>query len=169
MNRVFILVPILLCFFATGSPAQRMDMKKHLGFDFSYTIDEVIDYYTSLGSAVVRDYRDSCDTERAECLIRFVALTGTPNFLNAPTRYLQLGSYRNALTHVAVVVEPGTNAERVESRLARSAIEIDLHDGGDAIPFLQWTYNDCRVRRYEVLLDGDTALYNKYDILQPDR
>ncbi|MAT40612.1 MAG: hypothetical protein CL946_13525 [Ectothiorhodospiraceae bacterium] len=168
MKALLFLYIASLPFVSSDLFAQRMDIKKYLGFDFNYSLDEAVNYYELLGSSVIRDISDDCPPASPGCApVRSVTLSNTPLILSVPTSYLHLGAVEGKLAQISIIINERAAWERFDAQLARTSkgkAHTERHDG--AI-YIHWVFENCIIRKSEVLVEGDdSTLYRKYDILQ---
>lgn len=166
--RSRILIVILLLSAAHGiACAQRMQVKRALGFDFSTPPDDVEHYYGDLGATVVReDVRTSApDTNGKRRVVRYVAFGHTPPFLSVSTSYINLGLVDGKIEVITIMVPPGKKADLVDYRLydrSGGRVAVDEREG---VKVIRWSFEDCTVEKEKVAVRGDSAAYYKYDIL----
>jgi hypothetical protein len=170
MHKSITFITTLFAFismFTYIADAQRMEVKKHLGYDFNNNADEIIRYYDGLGANVVREniqfQETHLDLEPVE--VHSLSFAHTPLFLSVATSYINIGLVNGRIEVITIITRDDRRIDFMDHRLHKYSagnVEISDRDGSKEI---LWRFDDCAIIKEAVSLVGDSARYFKYDIV----
>lgn len=146
--------------------AQRMDVKRHLGYDFSNQVEEILNYYSGLGVRVERDEirTENVQTEQEETC-RLVAFNKTPSFLSAATSFIHIGVINGEIQIISIATDDIFGSELMDRKLHRFSggnVSVRRTEGPKEII---WQFENCKIVKRVVARKDDSARYMKYDII----
>jgi len=169
MHIRVIALSMLTCIAFGTVRAQRMHVKRELGFDFTTSITDIKHYYNDIGAKVVREdiLTNAPNTNTSPKVVRYVAFAHTPPFLSVNTSYINLGLIDGRIEVITIVTRSGKGTDMIDYKLhdaSNGNVSVVRCEG---VKLVRWSFENCVVEKEKVAVSGDSAEYYKYDILPP--